>query len=465
MSRWLFGPLMCLVALPAIAAQTGTTQADRDEQIQSQIFDDGFCAIESAKECATILGVAWQHTDATEKLEQLPIASFGQIKQALESLGLNTKTIEMDGGNVHYVQQKLSSGATAIGWLSPSDMKQSEDLGIGHFAVLNDLRLDGEVAFGDATSADVYIKKLDDEAPIPLLLISSKSLEMNSLALSTSFVTATFQSPWMIGALAGFILCLCINWTRKTPTVKLGFYFFLGLAFASGFFLSRVDWLESEDDDSSSIGKGPLVFDQSKCDFGLMIKEKSQPHLIRLVNRSDRDIKLEQIQGSCVCMTATPVDSLVPANGDVKVEIVFSSMLEGPNGYVVNVVGSGGCNAQCGIVFEGKSSVDVSPTKHFLGSFSYAEDLRDVRKLRVEIGHFYDKPIYGVEAGEVDDSQPLQFSVVDVFGENNQHVIFEFRLNPNVERQGFVFQDIPLIVKIGQDKTPVTLSVGADYVD
>jgi len=465
MNAWLIGGALYLIAVTSVAGYGGIPDVADADSFRDQPVVDGFCALESAQECAVQLDVRWRQTSSTKALERLPIASLGDIKAAMESLGLHTLGVELTSGNILYVQRNISSGVRAIGWLPPGTATNDSDLEIGHFAVLNDVRYNGEIAFVDAASANVYLRNLKDDPRIPILLISSTSLEISSTAMSLDVIRLMLGSVWLIGAFGVVLACLWIDATDFSRLRKGGLCLSLGGAFVITFFISRVKVAEVKKTSPVPVGSDALIFAQHKYDFGQLIKENHKPQLASLLNTSEQAIVLKGIRASCGCITATPQHTTIPAHGKVDIDISFSTFLDGPNKYDLQAFGSDGQNAECVIVFEGNSSLNVSPTKHFFGSLSYASDLNNLQRLQVELVHFHDKQISGVAIGKIEVEQPFDVSILNVSGDHGEIVLLEFRLNSKAHFRGFVFQQVPLVVDLGEDESTTSISAGADFVE
>ncbi|MDV6032985.1 MAG: DUF1573 domain-containing protein [Phycisphaera sp. RhM] len=466
-SVWLY--VICVVALagqftPASAAPRDSLATETQQSLQVK-EEDRFCALESTRKCVRAQGVSWKTTEATDVLEQRPFASFAEIKGAVESLGLHAKPIELNRAGSFYVQRQLELGKSAIGWLPTVDMTKHGGLEIGHFVVLNSIRGSNEAAFVDAESSRVYLEEIESARPIPLLLISSEPIELSSSEIMSTFLTASLQSPWLIGAFAVLAVCLLLKSINVGRRIELlGYTVLVGLLLLT--FLSvRVGFGSIEDQPKPYATDGPLQFERTQYDFGELLKGKSDPQRIHLFNTTGSDIQLKELRTDCVCTTATPNETVVPAHGKIGVDVAFSTFLDGDNRYAINAIGLEGQEAHCSIFFKGSSPLNIVPAKHFFGSFSYSKDSTKARVLEVELTHFYKNAIYDVKLGSVEETDPFSISITKVYGENNQHLELEFGLNLKVRYEGFVFQDVPIIVTLAGEPTTTVLNVGADFVD
>ncbi|QEF96791.1 hypothetical protein Mal15_08210 [Stieleria maiorica] len=289
--------------------------------------------------------------------------------------------------------------------------------------------------------------------------------ELAPSAGPVDFPEAAFQSPWMMVALTLIAVWLCINATKisRSNQLVVGVVASAALIFAFLFTRSKLEVVESRP--TSRVDGGPLRFEQTEYDFGKLVEGQSETKLVHLVNVTGHDIQLKEMRTNCVCTTATPIETVVPANGKIGVNVSFSSMLEGANRYAIKAIGLEGQEARCEVVFKGSSPLNIAPERHFFGAFSYSTEPTKLRVLDVELTHFYGKAIGDVGIGPVGEDEPFSISVARVYGENRQRVELEFGLNSDVHYEGFVFQDVPLVVELDGQPATAFLNVGADFVE
>jgi hypothetical protein len=317
----------------------------------------------------------------------------------------------------------------------------------------------------DANGVDIYLKTLERGESLPLLLVSPNSLDPGIYTLSLHFASVVLSSPWTIGALLLSTLFCCLENAPKPRWVKRGAASGVAVVFLSAFLVIETNLVNGFSVFADADHDRPLRFGQFEFDFGTVLKERLEPRVIRLKNYSDTPIEIKEIRRNCGCLTPTPEKTDIAAGEEIEIDISFSTIVEGPNSYVIEVIGSEGNSAKCRIVFDGRSNIELVPSKHMLGAISRADDAEAVFDVEVQLAYVYDRIIRSIEVGEISSDQPLDCSVGKLFGDSNQHALLKVSVNPDVTRTGFVFQEIPMVVDLGTEQVHLSFEVGADFVE
>lgn len=429
--------------------------------------EDGFCGLETAQRCAEKLQTAWLETDATRQLEALPFASIAEVKAGLDSLDLKTRVLALTPTNREFVRRKLGDGAVGIAWMQPAKRGIYREFDIGHFAMLEHLEPIGDVTLLDAASAQVFKRSLETDTEIPLLLVGTLPLHDSHGEIATRFIKNFLTSPWLIGALAMAFAVQLVHASHLRTHWKAILLSCLALLFSVAFVLSRstnVSTAASQSDPPAQPQPdSSIVFERARYDLGVLTKGSDQPRSLTILNKSNAPVQLSEIRTSCSCVSGSPHPSLIPPNGSVEIKLKFFTFHDGANEYQIRATSVDQQAAECQIQFTGLSPVVVFPREHLVGSVSYTRYDGENWSIPLEFVHQDGKPVYGVKIGDIEANEPL---LVDV---ETNHPAADFaltvRLNDQVRRSGFVFQEVPLEISLGAETVTASLKVGADFVE
>ncbi len=276
------------------------------------------------------LGFRWRGTPEVLKLDAQPISIFGDIQDAIESLKLHTVPFPANQGNLEELKSLLnrkSPAVAAVAWDrgNPSNWIQSGN-GIGHYLAVTGIDNDKLVCF-DHQEGRVHLRELADNQRTYLLLVSGSPIDVQRLGfgdvLDTS-IQSRVAAPFFL------LACLVLAVSLMRTSTKVELFARFGTQLASMFRKSRlmaillvlllagsgsyVIWrtpitMSLLTQSSVNSGSSPYksnIFEGSEISLGSIIIGSGEQHQVRLVNRTQQTIGIDDIIPSCGCVLIEP---------------------------------------------------------------------------------------------------------------------------------------------------------------
>ena len=445
------------VLLPIV--DTGTSAA--------QVLSEGYCGRDAAQACVRDLGIGWRSTSATDKLETSPYASFRELADAVESLGLHVLMVSVDRTNVSAFRALLlvnSGQASGVAWLSPDGSKGDSSEGEhGHFVVATSITDDEKVVYYDSQTNIVRHIVIEGDDQLPLLIVSKLPLKRTSTYSSIVYLAnSAISSPYATVSLLLFGFMMLVQVSPERQLVRLSVVgatsLVLLLVMVSFQILPSIGRTLSSDPKHKNVG---LAFTSRVYDAGAMHVNSGDTVDVTLVNGTEHHLEVEEIIGSCGCMDIKPDHASLDPGEAVVCSVQFSTIKFGKSDYIITAV-SGGEAVRCTITLEGDRGVALLPRRKVVGQLD--SNGGGVLFHELKITNYRGPPLDGVALVNRSRNSKLQFDLLPngTFADDRSLSI-RVRVAEDVDIRGLHFETLLIKAGTGDKAVSCLVDVGVEF--
>ncbi len=306
---------------------------------------------------------------------------------------------------------------------------------------------------------------LDAGKHLPLLVVSRGKMQIAGIGSEASdlFLRA-INSP--IATLALILLAVIGASYWKLGSIRVSASAIAisacGIAIiATGAFVTRAvkDRLAEFAGDQRS----QVRFSESNYDFHEIEIDSGRSATVTLVNGGIRPRQIQEIIGSCGCMSIEPTSRSLIAGGKVDCVVRFSTIKLGRNSHTLTAfVDDEPVN--CLLQFEGVPGLSLLPRRKFAGELAAHSDESLIHELRVD--GFRGDPIKEVSLETESTDSELEFELLGqpTFA-NNSLLSIRVQVNPDSEARGLHFERLLIVAGSGDEAVTCLAEIGVEIVD
>ncbi len=432
----------------------------------AQVLSEGYCGRDAARACVRDLGLAWRSTPSADQLESSPYASFGELTEAFESLGLHVLTVSIDRTNIAAIRTLLQANAgqtSGIAWLSADDSEEHPNESVpGHFVVAASITDDEKVTYYDAQTNIVRQILIEGDDYLPLLIVSKQPLERaTTYAAMTHLARTAMSSPCATASLLIIALLLLVGpapGDRKVSLPIMGATSLVLLLAVTGFlFLPTLENMGGSNPRKDDTG---LAFSSEVYNAGEMFVDSGDAVDVTLVNDTDKHVAIEKIMGSCGCMGIEPDHATLNPGESVVCSVSFSTIRSGKNDYVVTAV-NGDEAIRCSITFDGIDGVALLPRRKVAGQLNPSSDGSLIHVLKIT--NYRGAPLNDVVLVERSRDRKLNFELLpDAIFAKDRTLSIRVQITEGFGFRGLHFETLQVKAGTGEQAVSCLVEIGVE---